>query len=120
MPEYTGALRKMHVQLPEQPDASVQYSLALDSEAVPLNEALGQPISLSYAGQINCVHCNRKTKKALARVIVTPVLENSPAVTSVLSAQKSVITIWVPVESQSGAKNFVCRITMFILPIHRA
>ena len=67
MPEYTGALRKMHVQLPEQPDASVQYSLALDSEAVPLNEALGQPISLSYAGQINCVHCNRKTKKSFSQ-----------------------------------------------------
>lgn len=60
-----GNLRKMHSRL----DAPVSYQLPLQSaggelQLTPLNELLGQHLQLRYAGQINCVHCNRVTNKS--------------------------------------------------------
>lgn len=56
----TGNLRKMRVELAE----PVQYALRLNDEAIPLNPLLGQQLSLTYTGTINCIHCGRKTKKS--------------------------------------------------------
>jgi len=55
-----GAARKMRTTLAE----PVQYTLLLGDEAVPLNGLLGQQLRMRYLGVINCIHCNRKTKKS--------------------------------------------------------
>jgi hypothetical protein len=56
----SGKLSKMATAL-EQP---VQYSMVLGDEQVPINRYLGQRLRLEYSGQINCVHCDRKTNKS--------------------------------------------------------
>jgi hypothetical protein len=71
-----GHLRKMHVGL----DNPVQYELLLSDQAMPLNPWLGKPIKLAYTGKIICVHCGRASKKALTRVIATPVLSRPRSV----------------------------------------
>lgn len=55
-----GPLKKMCAKL----DASVQYTLPLGEERVPLNALIGQTIKLRYTGNIACVHCNRVIKKS--------------------------------------------------------
>lgn len=64
MTSYSGNLRKMQVQLPEQQGADVLYEMVVGDHRLPLNDCIGQHIALDYAGEINCVHCNRKTKKS--------------------------------------------------------
>ena len=55
-----GAVRKMKTNLSD----PVQYALVLDEEEVPLNRYLGQSLQLDYLGEINCIHCGRKTGKS--------------------------------------------------------
>ncbi|MEJ2530289.1 MAG: DUF2797 domain-containing protein [Halioglobus sp.] len=42
----------------------VQYAMVLDEEEVPLNRYLGQSLQLDFLGEINCIHCGRKTSKS--------------------------------------------------------
>jgi hypothetical protein len=55
-----GAVRKMKTNLSD----PVQYAMVLDEEEVPLNRYLGQSLQLDYLGEINCIHCGRKTSKS--------------------------------------------------------
>ena len=61
MPEIArGQLHKMRGRL----DDPVTYAMVLGDLSVPLNPLIGKKISLNYLGQINCVHCDRKTNKS--------------------------------------------------------
>ena len=53
-----GTMRKMFSRL-ENP---VQYSIRLGDSIVPANGLLEQKLLMRFNGQINCVHCGRKTK----------------------------------------------------------
>lgn len=55
-----GNLRKMRTRL-ENP---VQYCVPLGDQELPLNEYLGQSLTLDYNGVINCIACGRKTNKS--------------------------------------------------------
>ncbi|WP_246261045.1 DUF2797 domain-containing protein [Alteromonas ponticola] len=59
---YSGQLRKMAVSA--QPGETAQYSLQLAEQPLQLNEFIGRRVTLSYQGQINCVHCQAKTNKS--------------------------------------------------------
>lgn len=41
----------------------VEYQLPLDDELIPLNTYIGKHIKLSFAGEIHCIECGRKTNK---------------------------------------------------------
>lgn len=56
----TGHLRKMKVEL----ESPVHYSLVLGEQLVPISEAIGEKVTLTHTGTINCVHCGRLTKKS--------------------------------------------------------
>ncbi len=56
----SGILRKMRTELGE----TVRYQLPLDEQCHPLNELIGQHVQLVYEGQIECIHCGRKTRKS--------------------------------------------------------
>src|SRR5690606_12481154 len=45
-------------------DNEAQYSVRMGEQSLAMNAALGQSISLTYQGDIHCVHCQRKTKKS--------------------------------------------------------
>jgi hypothetical protein len=55
-----GNVRKMKTSLAQ----PVQYTMLLGEQEIPLNAHLGQSLRLEYAGQINCIHCDRKTSKS--------------------------------------------------------
>lgn len=60
MPSLSGNIRKMRTEL----NSPVNYFLRLNDQELLLNEAIGKPLSLSYTGEIQCVHCDRSTKKS--------------------------------------------------------
>ncbi|WP_376787817.1 DUF2797 domain-containing protein [Aliamphritea hakodatensis] len=69
-----GALSKMPVSLAE----PVEYRLQLDEQQIVLNEYLGRRIRLSFAGEINCTNCGRKTKKSFAQGFCYPCFKKLP------------------------------------------
>jgi len=61
--EKQGTVRKMQTKL-ENP---VQYALPLGDELIPVNSLLGQKIELMFKGEIQCLHCGRKTSKSFSQ-----------------------------------------------------
>ncbi|MCP5334375.1 MAG: DUF2797 domain-containing protein [Oceanospirillaceae bacterium] len=57
----SGNLSKMQTRLQ---DGRVHYSLELGGQNIDLNALLGRSVRLSFAAQINCVACGRKTNKS--------------------------------------------------------
>jgi len=55
----SGNLRKMVTEL----SGGVKYQLPLDEARIDLNALLGTRVAFEFGGVINCVHCDRKTKK---------------------------------------------------------
>lgn len=58
-----GNLRKM-VTRHENP---VQYEMVLGEHRIAMNEHIGKQVQLRYLGQINCIHCGRKTSKSFSQ-----------------------------------------------------
>ncbi|ROS01308.1 uncharacterized protein DUF2797 [Sinobacterium caligoides] len=59
-----GQVAKMITQLT---DASVEYSLPVGEEAVPMNALIGRSLRVVYRGAINCVACGKSTKKSYSQ-----------------------------------------------------
>ena len=64
MPVFSGELRKMQASLPVSEGDVVQYQMVLGAKRIDLNDFIGDELTLSYSGDINCVHCSRKTNKS--------------------------------------------------------
>ena len=64
----TGNLRKMVTEL----NSEVQYHLPIGEHRVHLNPLLGKVLSLDFSGQINCIHCDRKTNKSFSQGFCYP------------------------------------------------
>ncbi len=58
-----GNLLKMKTTLADQ----VSYSLPVGEEQIAMNEHIGQNLKMTYAGEIHCVACGRKTSKSFAQ-----------------------------------------------------
>ncbi len=82
-----GALRKMESVLKDgQP---VEYQLPVGDELLPLNELMGQKLTLEYQGEINCCHCGRKTKKSFSQGFCYPCFKKLPQCDScIMSPEK--------------------------------
>lgn len=59
--EMAGAVAKMKTALD---GGLAQYALPIGDELLSMNERIGKTLRLQYAGQINCVHCGRLSKKS--------------------------------------------------------
>ncbi|GEA04503.1 hypothetical protein KUL17_34000 [Alteromonas sp. KUL17] len=68
---YSGMLKKMRTSADE--NNTVHYSLPIGDELVDINSLIGKEVTVTYSGEINCVHCNRKTKKASTKDTATRV-----------------------------------------------
>lgn len=71
MTEVTGNVRKMLTTL-EQP---VSYHWLAGDQRVGLNDALGKTLQIRFLGNINCVHCDRVTKKSFNQGYCYPCLQ---------------------------------------------
>jgi hypothetical protein len=56
----SGAVRKMRTALAD----TVQYTMLLGEDEIPLNRYLGSALQLEYLGEIHCIHCGRLTRKS--------------------------------------------------------
>ncbi|MBA6411980.1 DUF2797 domain-containing protein [Parahaliea sp. F7430] len=48
-------------------ESPVQYQMVFGGELLPINDLLGQAVQLEFSGQINCIHCDRKTNKSFSQ-----------------------------------------------------
>jgi len=62
--KFSGQLTKMAVTLPA--DNRAQYAMRLGEEKMPMNDLLGQSLTLRYQGEIHCLNCQRLTKKSFS------------------------------------------------------
>ncbi|WP_370135520.1 DUF2797 domain-containing protein [Alteromonas sp.] len=69
---YSGMLKKMRTSADE--NNTVHYSLPIGDELVDINSLIGKEVTVTYSGEINCVHCNRKTKKSFNQGYCYPCL----------------------------------------------
>jgi hypothetical protein len=56
----------------------VRYHLAGQDGEVLMNELIGREISLSYGGEIYCIHCGKKTKKSFGQGFCYPCFSTIP------------------------------------------
>jgi hypothetical protein len=59
-------------------DGSVDYQLPLDDERLPLNQFIGNAISIEHLGDIHCIHCGRRSKKSFAQGYCYPCFISLP------------------------------------------
>ena len=71
---HSGNLRKMRTQLED----VVRYTLMLDDTQIDMNAKIGQTIKLSFDGQINCIACDRLTKKSFGQGFCFPCFRDAP------------------------------------------
>ena len=71
---HSGSLRKMHTRLED----VVHYTLMLDDTPIDMNARIGQTIKLSFDGQINCIACDRLTKKSFGQGFCYPCFRDAP------------------------------------------
>lgn len=71
---YIGNIKKMRSRF----ETPIQYELPIGEELVNLSKQIGKEISLEFKGQINCVKCNRLTKKSFAQGFCYPCFMNAP------------------------------------------
>jgi hypothetical protein len=70
----SGHLAKMEVSLGD----TVSYQLPLDDQRIPLNQAIGQSITLEHIGDIHCVYCGRRSKKSFSQGYCYPCFTKLP------------------------------------------
>lgn len=79
MIELVGRLRKLEVQATN----PVSYALKLadgagGAQLLELNQFLGRQVSISFSGNIFCIHCERATKKSFAQGYCYPCFRKLP------------------------------------------
>jgi hypothetical protein len=65
-------LKKMRTHADE--NNKVSYTLPIGDDLVDVNALIGKEITLNFNGEINCVNCNRKTKKSFNQGYCYPCL----------------------------------------------
>ncbi|MEM7035343.1 MAG: DUF2797 domain-containing protein [Bacteroidota bacterium] len=72
--QYEGNLRKMNAEYA----VPVKYALRLGEQVVDMNALIGQTLKIRFDGRINCINCDRVTKKAFGQGFCYPCFINSP------------------------------------------
>jgi len=70
--EKSGNIQKLTTSLED----TVQYHLPIGDDRVALNPLIGNHISLSFLGEINCIACGRKTNKSFSQGFCYPCFQS--------------------------------------------
>jgi hypothetical protein len=104
-----GAVRKMKTNLAE----PVQYAMRLAEHEIPLNQYLGRSLQLEFMGVINCIHCDRKTKKSFNQGYCYPCFRRlAQCDTCIMSPEKCHYAAGTCREPEWGETN--CMIDHFV------
>ena len=64
--QISGNIKKMQSSINEE-NSSVNYKLPIGDQSVPMNELIGQNLTITFEGKINCINCGRKSNKSFAQ-----------------------------------------------------
>ena len=70
--EKSGNIQKLTTSLED----TVQYHLPIGDDRIALNPLIGNPITLSFLGEINCIACGRKTSKSFSQGFCYPCFQS--------------------------------------------
>ena len=70
--EKSGNIQKLITSLED----TVQYHLPIGDDRIALNPFIGNPITLSFLGEINCIACGRKTNKSFSQGFCYPCFQS--------------------------------------------
>jgi hypothetical protein len=56
----------------------VQYTLPIGENLIEMNELIGKEIKMSFAGQINCISCGKRTKTSFSQGFCYNCLQTAP------------------------------------------
>lgn len=106
----SGRLRKMPASAGHpyghKPGHPVEYRLRLGDQQIPLNELIGQPVSIEFNGIIRCINCNRVTKKSFSQGFCFPCMRKLAACdTCIMSPQKCHFHLGTCREPEWGQAN---------------
>lgn len=73
-PPFSGNLRKMQTRL----DDVAHYTLELGDSSIDMNAKIGETIKLSFDGTINCIACEKVTKKSFGGGFCYPCFRSAP------------------------------------------
>lgn len=71
---YKGNVRKMNSEF----DNPVKYNLPIGDDLVDMNQLVGQKISMSFDGRINCISCGKQTKTSFGQGFCYNCLQTAP------------------------------------------
>ena len=54
----------------------VSYTISLGNESIEASDCLEKKVTLSFIGEINCIHCGRKTKKSFSQGYCFPCMKS--------------------------------------------
>jgi hypothetical protein len=57
-------------------ESPVQYTLPVGDVDLPVNERIGERMSLTFDGEIRCIHCDRKIKKSFQQGYCYPCFQS--------------------------------------------
>jgi len=81
-----GSLKKMATSTQS---GDVQYTLNLGEESVVMNDLLGKKVTLTFHGDIHCIHCGRATKTSFSQGFCFPCFKKLAACdTCIMSPEK--------------------------------
>ena len=108
---YQGNIRKMHTSLKNE----VEYHLPLynnleDDLLVPMNQFIGEQISISFNGQINCVVSGKRIRKTYGEGMSYDAFKSSPlAVESIIRPELSRIHEGIALRDEEWERKFHLR-----------
>lgn len=100
--QFEGNINKMRSELGE----PVQYSLPIGENSIEMNAIIGQEIKMSFAGQINCISCGKRTKTSFSQGFCYNCLQTAPeASESVIRPELSKTQFGIARDLEWGKKH---------------
>jgi hypothetical protein len=72
--QFEGNILKMRTEQA----SPVQYTLPIGENLIKMNELIGKEIKMSFAGQINCISCGKRTKTSFSQGFCYNCLQTAP------------------------------------------
>ncbi|GET27121.1 hypothetical protein NT017_34500 [Prolixibacter sp. NT017] len=72
--QHEGNLIKMRTEA----ESPVRYFLPLGGEVIAMNDLIGNQLTINFSGQINCIHCGKKTKRSFGQGFCYQCFQTAP------------------------------------------
>lgn len=100
--QFEGNILKMRTELA----SPVKYTLPIGENQIEMNDLIGKEIKMSFAGQINCISCGKRTKTSFSQGFCYNCLQTAPeASESVIRPELSKTQFGIARDLEWGEKH---------------